>query len=82
MISQNVISYDNRVMTLKCLNNFFRSGDTRVEVSINASEDCYQWRKYGQKAILNSKFPRFFTTTLPHLYMFNIRPVIKFFFFF
>nr|GEU61493.1 probable WRKY transcription factor 70 [Tanacetum cinerariifolium] len=34
-----------------------KTGDTRIEVS-NASEDCFQWRKYGQKAILNSKFPR------------------------
>ncbi|PWA53116.1 DNA-binding WRKY [Artemisia annua] len=34
-----------------------KSGDTRVEVS-NTSEDCYQWRKYGHKAILNSNFPR------------------------
>ncbi|GKC33345.1 probable WRKY transcription factor 70 [Tanacetum coccineum] len=35
-----------------------KTGDTKIEVS-NASEDCFQWRKYGQKAILNSKFPRF-----------------------
>ncbi|GJR97724.1 probable WRKY transcription factor 70 [Tanacetum coccineum] len=34
-----------------------KNGDTRVQVS-DTSEDCYQWRKYGQKAILNSKFPR------------------------
>ncbi|GJY42028.1 retrotransposon protein, putative, ty1-copia subclass [Tanacetum coccineum] len=36
--------------------NISKSMDSRVKVT-DKSEDGYQWRKYGQKAILNSIFP-------------------------
>ncbi|PWA78107.1 WRKY domain-containing protein [Artemisia annua] len=37
------------------------SMDSRVKVS-DTPEDGYQWRKYGQKEILNSKFPSISTS--------------------
>ena len=39
--------------------------ESRVKVS-DTPEDGYQWRKYGQKEILNSKFPR-----LTFIYLFS-----------
>ncbi|PWA53111.1 WRKY domain-containing protein [Artemisia annua] len=47
---------------------FFRKTiDSRIEVSGTVG-DGYSWRKYGQKGILNSKFPRcYFRCTHKHV---------------
>ncbi|KAK4796323.1 hypothetical protein SAY86_028649 [Trapa natans] len=35
-----------------------KSSDSRIVVSNNHADDGHQWRKYGQKSILNNNFPR------------------------
>ncbi|KAI3408973.1 uncharacterized protein J3R85_019922 [Psidium guajava] len=35
-----------------------KTSDTRTRLDSSLIDDGYQWRKYGQKAILNSEFPR------------------------
>ncbi|KAK4273785.1 hypothetical protein QN277_017116 [Acacia crassicarpa] len=43
-----------------------KAADTRTKIS-QTMEDEYEWRKYGQKEILNSKFPRsYFRCTRKH----------------
>ncbi|KAK4273786.1 hypothetical protein QN277_017117 [Acacia crassicarpa] len=43
-----------------------KAADTRTKIS-QTMEDEYEWRKYGQKKILNSKFPRsYFRCTRKH----------------
>ncbi|MFS7958365.1 putative transcription factor WRKY family [Helianthus anomalus] len=45
-----------------------RTVDSRVKIS-TTMEDGYAWRKYGQKEILNSKFPRcYFRCTHKHFH--------------
>ncbi|XP_076884022.1 WRKY DNA-binding transcription factor 70-like [Bidens hawaiensis] len=45
-----------------------RTVDSRVTIS-STTEDGYAWRKYGQKEILNSKFPRcYFRCTHKHFH--------------
>ncbi|KAI3704982.1 hypothetical protein L1987_75212 [Smallanthus sonchifolius] len=45
-----------------------RTIDSRVKIS-STMEDGYAWRKYGQKEILNSKFPRcYFRCTHKHFH--------------
>ncbi|XP_071734362.1 probable WRKY transcription factor 54 [Rutidosis leptorrhynchoides] len=45
-----------------------RTSDSRVEIS-STIQDAYQWRKYGQKEILNSKYPRcYFRCTHKHVH--------------
>lgn len=48
---------------------------TRSQVDI--LDDGYRWRKYGQKAVKNNKFPR-----LVQLNLFHVNVAIVFFFFF
>lgn len=35
-----------------------KTSDTQIRMDHNLIDDGHQWRKYGQKAILNSEFPR------------------------
>lgn len=48
--------------------------ETRSQVDI--LDDGYRWRKYGQKAVKNNKFPRFETSSLFFAYM-NRHGLIK-----
>lgn len=44
-----------------------RIGNTEIP-----PDDGYTWRKYGQKDILGSKFPRYYLYLLWYLYIFLI----------
>jgi len=56
-----VLVYENQLESLCefAIHVCRRTEQTREEESEAPIDDGHQWRKYGQKEILNAKFPRY-----------------------
>ena len=39
----------------------------RIQTALEVLDDGYRWRKYGQKAVKNNKFPRFVFSSISFL---------------
>ncbi|KAF8397048.1 hypothetical protein HHK36_018686 [Tetracentron sinense] len=51
-----------------CVLNFERTSETWTKVSPTPIDDGRAWRKYGQKEILNAKYPRFLLNPKENIY--------------